>query len=455
MRFPVIGAIVCGSWMSGALFAPFGCGARPMSAERSAVPDAEVSLSHTEPVAPVAPQPPEDSATQPDAGSAEPAAAEAPRPPGLDLVRMSQSDAAILAPAAGGTAQLTLDPDLQKTALQLMSMRHVPEGAVVVIDVATGRLLAYASHVESSARRDLCIEATAPSASVFKIVTAAALVEDAHLGTETQQCYSGGEQRINAIDLVDDPRRDKACATLASALGRSINTVFARLAKTYLSPAQLEAMARRFGYGEGLAFDVPVQPSALNIPVEPLEFARTAAGFWNTTLSPLQAAEMSAIVAHGGEAVQPSIVEKVVSEAGAVTWSAPETPASHRVIARDTAEQLGVMMEHTIGEGTSLHAFHDPRGAPFLPGIAVAGKTGTLTDAETHRYYSWFTGFAPSHPQPGESQVAIASLVVNGPVWRVKANVVARDVLRAYFAHRDAKGVTRPSVSSIARHRSR
>ena len=455
MRFPVIDAIVCGSWIAGVLIAPFGCGARPMSAERSAVPDAEVSLSHEVPVAPPTPQPQDDSTTQPDAGSSEPTAAEAPPPVGLDLVRMSQGDAAVLAPAAGGTAQLTLDPDLQKTALQLMSTRHVPEGAVVVIDVATGRVLAYASHVESSPRRDLCVEATAPSASVFKIVTAAALVEDAHLGTDTKQCYSGGEQRINAVDLVDDPRRDKACATLASALGRSINTVFARLAKTYLSPAQLEAMARRFGYGDGIAFDVPVQQSALNIPAEPLEFARTAAGFWNTTLSPLQAAEMSAIVAHGGEAVQPSIVEKVVSEGGAVTWSAPETPPAHRVIARETAEQLGLMMEHTIAEGTSLHAFHDARGAPFLPGIAVAGKTGTLTDAETHRYYSWFTGFAPSHAQPGESQVAIASLVVNGPVWRVKANVIARDVLRAYFAERAAKGVTRPSVSSIARHRSR
>jgi penicillin-binding protein A len=453
MRFPVTGAIVRGSrmgWMVGALCA---CAARPLSAERSAMQDAEVALSHAEPMRPIPAQAPGESASVADAGSGEASVVEAPT--GLDLVHMSQKDDAILAPAARGTAYLTLDPDLQKTALQLMSDRRVPEGAIVVIDVTTGRLLAYASHVETAPRRDLCVEATAPSASVFKIVTAAALIEDAHLGPDTKQCYSGGEQRINAADLVDDPRRDKACATLASALGRSINTVFARLANTYLSPAQLEAMARRFGYGAELAFDVPVQPSGLTIPVEPLEFARTAAGFGNTTLSPLEAAEISAIVAHGGEAVQPRIVDKIVSEAGTVAWSARETPASHRVIARETAEQLETMMERTIVEGTSLHAFHDPRGAPFLPGIAVAGKTGTLTDAETHRYYSWFTGFAPSHPQPGESQVAVASLVVNGPVWRVKANVVARDVLRAYFAERDAKGVTMPSVSSIARHRSR
>src|SRR5262249_10507312 len=154
--------------------------------------------------------------------------------------------------------------------------------------------------------------------------------------------------------------------------------------------------ARRFGYGQPLSFDVPVQPSSLRIPPEPLEFARTAAGFWNTTLSPLEAAELSAIVAREGEWVRPSVVEKGVASDGATAWAAPDSPLTHRVVARETAAQLTTMMEHTVGEGTCWRAFHDARGAAFLPGIAVAGKTGTLTDAETKRYYTWFTGFAPS-----------------------------------------------------------
>jgi cell division protein FtsI/penicillin-binding protein 2 len=335
-----------------------------------------------------------------------------------------------------------------------MNAHHLPEGAVVLMDVATGKLLVYANHVEKGPPRDLCAEATAPSASVFKIVTAAALVEDAHLGPDTKQCYSGGEQRINSVDLVDDPQRDRWCTTLAGALGRSINTVFARLAKQHLAPTQLEAMARRFGYGQPFAFDVPVQPSALHVPTEPLEFARTAAGFWNTTLSPLEAAELSAIVAREGEAVRPSVVDKVVA-ANAVAWSAPDGPVTHRVVSRETASQLAAMMEHTVSEGTSWRAFHDGKGGAFLPGVIVAGKTGTLTDAETKRYYTWFTGFAPNHPQPGVRQVAVAVLVVNGPTWQVKANVIARDVLRAYFAEHDVTGVTRPSINAIARHHKR
>jgi peptidoglycan glycosyltransferase len=371
---------------------------------------------------------------------------------GLDMSRATADDGGLVAPAEGGTARLTLDADLQRTALGLMAVRHLPEAAAVVMDVASGRLLVYASRVDQGPARDLCAEATAPSASVFKIVTAAALIEEAHLGADTKQCYSGGEQRISALDLVDDPQRDRWCATLASAMGRSINTVFARLAKEHLAPLQLDAMARRFGYAQSLAFDVPVQPSELRVPSEPLDFARTAAGFWNSTLSPLEAAEISAIVARSGEAVRPSLVDKVISSAGAVVWSAPDPPPSRRVVARETAEQLGTMMEHTVSEGTSWRAFHDLRGTAFLPGIAVAGKTGTLTDAETRRYYTWFTGFAPARPQAGARQVAVAVLVVNGPAWQIKANVLARDVLRAYFASRSVPGVSRPPIASIARH---
>ncbi|HSY22409.1 MAG TPA: penicillin-binding transpeptidase domain-containing protein [Polyangiaceae bacterium] len=375
---------------------------------------------------------------------------------GLDLLHIRPGPDGLIAPAGGGTAALTLDPELQLAATRILAAHHLPEAAVVLMDVATGRVLVYANHVEDGPLRDLCAEASAPSASVFKIVTAAALVEDAHLGVDTKECYSGGEQRIVASDLTPDPARDRWCSTLAGAMGRSINAIFARLAKEHLEPQELEVMARRFGYGEALPFDVPVQASALHVPSESLDFARTAAGFWNTTMSPLEAIEISAIVARGGETVRPSIVASVASASGAVVWSAPDAGPAHRAIAKETAEQLATMMSHTVSEGTSYRAFHDGHGSAFLPGIAVAGKTGTLTHAETRQFYTWFTGFAPMKADPEVPRVAIAVLVVNGPTWQVKANVVARDVLRAYFAANDVEGVTRPGAAStktIARHK--
>ena len=374
---------------------------------------------------------------------------------GLDLTKVGFTDDGVTAPAAENRiAILTLDAELQHTAEALMQAHHVPEASIVMIDNETGNVLVYASHIESGPARDLCAEATAPAASVFKIVTAAALVEHAHLTPDTHQCYSGGAERVNERDLVDDPRRDKWCATLGGAMGRSINTIFARLARKNLSPPQLDEMARRFGFGEPVPFDVPVQPSSVRVPTEPLEFARTAAGFWNSTLSPLEAAWMSSSVARGGEALRPMIVRDVRDARGTVLYSSPAAPPVRRFVGAETAQALTTMMEHTVNEGTSFRAFHDDRGHAFLPDIPVAGKTGTLTDAQSNRYYSWFTGFAPSHPTANTSlrSVSVAVLIVNQPTWQVKANVIAREMLRAHFAAENAPRVTKPSPNAVARH---
>jgi len=374
---------------------------------------------------------------------------------GLDLTKVSYDDTGVSAPAANKrTAHLFIDANLQKTAKALMAFHHLPEAAVVLMDVATGHVITYASHVEHGPARDLCAEATAPAASVFKVVTGAALVELAGAHADQRECYSGGEQRILESDLEPNPARDKWCVTLGGAMGRSINTVFARTALRSLQPAKLDEFARGAGFGQPLPFDVPVQASAINIPGDNVGFARTAAGFWNTTLSPLHAATISAAVARGGEMLRPAIVAEV-KDGNQVAYQAKEAQVLRRVMKQETADAVTVMMDHTVNEGTSYRAFHDIKRKPFLPGIPVAGKTGTLTDAQTQRYYTWFTGFAPSHPQPNLHQVAVSVLVVNEATWRVKANTIAREMLRAYFAAANAPMVTAPQLRPTTRDASK
>ena len=123
---------------------------------------------------------------------------------------------------------------------------------------------------------------------------------------------------------------------------------------------------------------------------------------------------------------------------------------------RETAQALTKMMEVTVSEGTSYRAFHDARRLSFLPGVVVAGKTGTLTSAQDQRFYTWFTGFAPSRPIEGMlkvPEVAVAVLVVNRPQWHVKANVLARELLREYFARQEVPGVTAPTQRQGQRER--
>ena len=391
-------------------------------------------------------------------GAALAAAAVAPAPPsiaGIDLGKIELNDQGATAPLPDRkTARLALDPTLQRTADAVMALHHLPEAAVVMMDVDTGKVLVYANHVEKGPKRDLAIEANAPAASVFKVITASSLVEHANVTPDQRECYSGGEQRITDRDLVPDAKRDRWCTTVAGAMGRSLNTVFARLALAHLKPPQLDETARALGFNAVLPFDVPVQPSTARFPEDNLGFARTAAGFWNTTLSPIHAAWLSTAIARGGEPMRPTLVTDIIDD-GKVQWTAPVGLGQKRVMKAETAHAITTMMESTVTDGTSYKAFHDGKGRSFLPGVSVAGKTGTLAEPSTQRFFTWFTGFAPSKPVVFEGKdaheaaqphkVAFAVLVVNDPKWTIKANVLAREVLRSYFAQK-VPGVTAPQL---------
>jgi len=279
-----------------------------------------------------------------------------------------------------------------------------------------------------------------PAASVFKVITGAALVELAGLKATTEQCYHGGKSRILAEELEDNPARDKWCSTLGQAMGRSINVVFGRLAQKHLKPEDLERMGGAFGFGSPIPFAVKNDAPRLKVPEGSVEFARTAAGFWNTTLSPLAAVSLGQTIAAHGVSLEPVIVDRVL-ENGRTIWQFDNKPTVlRRAVKPETAAELTRMMTETVENGSARVAFHDAKGDSYLPGIAVAGKTGTLSDNEANRYYTWFVGFAPAD-QP---EVAVAALVVNNPTWQIKAPLMARNLLRSYFAKAGRKGVTRP-----------
>ncbi len=360
---------------------------------------------------------------------------------GLDLTRLDVHPRRVSAPLSKSRqAILTLDPDLQRTATSLMKRYRTPEAGVVLMDVKSGELLVYASHLNKGPKFDVNARAEAPAASVFKVVTGSALVEMAGLSAETEQCYHGGRSGVSASELEDDPARDKWCSTLATAMGRSLNVVFARLAKKNLSVEQLTSMAGAYGFGLPVPFEAVNEPPQIALPEEPLEFARSAAGFWHTSLSPLAGVLIAQTVANEGVTLQPHIVKKIVRD-GETLFEAPTHPQIiRRAIKPETAREVTSMMVQTTKNGSAYKIFHDRKGREFLPNIVVAGKTGTLSRHKKNRHYTWFVGFAPAEAP----EVAVSALVVNTPKWRIKGPDLARDVLRAYFAAKGKPGVARP-----------
>ncbi len=359
---------------------------------------------------------------------------------GIDLLRPRYEDDGVYAPAHGErTAKLTLDKSLQQLAEQVLKHAEIPEAAVVMQDTRTGRVLVYASQTKPGNTRDLAVEASAPAASIFKIVTGSALVEHARLTPDTKQCYWGGEHRLEAANLEDNPRKDKWCATVAEAMGRSLNTVFARLSLKHLDQAKLGQTARQLGFGEPIPFDVPVSPNTITLPEDRVGFARTSAGFWNTTLSPLGAVTLATTMANRGQTLRPVIVDWV-KDGRETVHKGPSRQVLSRAESPEVAAAVTRMMEATVRDGTSYKAFHDGAGREYLPGVTVAGKTGTLTKQQTNQFYTWFVGFAPSQ----KPEVAIAVLAINKATWKTKANTVARQMLQGYFAEKGYAGVKPP-----------
>jgi cell division protein FtsI/penicillin-binding protein 2 len=187
-------------------------------------------------------------------------------------------------------------------------------------------------------------------------------------------------------------------------------------------------------------FDWPAPIGSARVPYNDLEFARAATGFRGSTLSPLGGAYLATLIARGGTGIRLRMVARTDE------FEAPREPEPLvRALSATTAYRLTRMMEVTVHSGTARTAFSDGEGRSLLPGIRVAGKTGTLRPLSGTTTTSWFVGFAPSR----KPEVAVSVLLNNGEVWHNRAAEVARDVLRAYFRGRGHPGVRDPLATDV------
>jgi cell division protein FtsI/penicillin-binding protein 2 len=368
----------------------------------------------------------------------EPAPAHAVVTLDLAAMRLDESRGRFVAPLGNEPATLTIDRRIQARLERTLRSYAVPFGAAVVLEPATGRVLALAEHSEEEpGRRGLPVRAFAPAASIFKIVTAAALLEEG-VSPEEEVCYHGGRHRLRPGLLDDDPRRDRRCATFAAAFGRSTNVVFAKLADRTLGAERLRADAERFLFNVSLPFAADVEVSRAEIGDDPFAAASAAAGFGPVRLSPLHGAVLAAIVANRGLFVPPVLVE-------GTGRPVPVLPGAWRVLDEPAGEALAEMMRRTVVDGTARRVFRRPPAS--LRGVEVAGKTGSLAERDPYRDYSWFVGFAPFD----RPEVAVAVVVANGRLWRVRAPTVAREALDAYFSGRLAEAGAGPGSLASAR----
>ncbi len=359
-----------------------------------------------------------------------------PQPRAIEVPSLAPAELQKILPGSDGFATLngpqgqrwhtTIDATVQAAIQADLDRQHVAYAAVVLIDPATGAIQAIVEHREPGdpvGETGSLTQATVPAASVFKVVTAAALL-DAGQTPDLRACYHGGLHGLDPSHVHESPR-DTQCQTLTEAFAHSTNAAFARFALRDLQPGALRTMAERLGFNHPQPADLQLGASPMVDGVTDFERAKTAPGFIGSKLSPLHGALLAAAIANDGVAMRPYLVDGDAQLPGVAR--AP-TPLGQWLPA-DQARMLRRMMRETVVQGTGRRAFGvRPRA---LRNVEIGGKTGSLNgdDPAVFRHISWFVGMAPVE-QP---RVAIAVLAVNGMQWKAKAPDLARNALATWF----------------------
>ena len=322
----------------------------------------------------------------------------------------------------------TFDADLQQFIFDSLGTSR---GAVVVIDSATGAILAMVSTPsfdpnrvtelwggliadnENSPLLNRATQGLYPPGSTFKVVTAmAALNYDpslidftfnctghAHFGGETIQCWGGTAHGI---------------VNMHRAMAVSCNGYFATLADKIGAEPIIQA-SEQLLFNSAIPFELPASTPLFPMGAEPAiyELVQTAIGQGRITATPLNMALIAAAVANGGIVMEPYLVDRVVSGFGN-TLSSTAPRSMGQLMDAQMATLLNEMMIEAVNTGTGT-----PAGLSYMQ---VAGKTGTAQNA-TGVDHSWFIGYAPA-----ENPTAALAIIIENTGGGTRASQLAGQI---------------------------
>lgn len=326
----------------------------------------------------------------------------------------------------------TLDDTLQKYADSIFKSYKPDFGAAFMFDATTGQVLALSSFEKGKpSSRSLALRATYPAASVFKVITATAAIDQAGLKPGHTIRFNGGNYTLYKKNVMSDRiNRWTRTVTLKDAFSKSLNTAFGRLALEELEPETLNEYANRFMFNQDLATDFPVEKSIALVPSEKnYELTQVASGFNKfNRLSPVVGAMIASAIVNNGKVVIPYIVDQITDSDQNVIYSG-QTLEKGQIMAEESAIKMRTMMEETVLSGTSRKSFRSLVRSKKFSEVQMGGKTGHLTGDNPKGRTDWFVGYA----YDGERRLAVATITVNEKFWTVKSSQVAQMLFRKYF----------------------
>jgi peptidoglycan glycosyltransferase len=351
----------------------------------------------------------------------------------------------------GGAVTTTLHAEAQRAAWDGLSGKV---GSVAAIEPGTGRILAqvqspsfdperlsshnskaineYYAELEADPNKPLLnrpIAKTNPPGSTFKVVTAAAALESGRFTPES--VIPGPETyRLPGTDVLLPNWTGRECGpdgkvTLAEALAISCNTAFAWLGNE-LGDDALRDQAQKFGFDE--SFETPLRVATSRFPEDPdaSQTAQSAIGQYDVRATTLQMAMVAAGIGNSGVTMRPGIVDQTSGpDLKPFDTFRPREFATS--MSSQNAADLTEMMVGVVSSGTGSSA--------RIPGVQVAGKTGTAQTSSETPSIAWFISFAPARNPVVAVAVAIEDAGTNEVSGNALAGPIARSVMQAVLAN--------------------
>ncbi|MBY8343737.1 penicillin-binding protein 2 [Streptomyces spinosirectus] len=329
----------------------------------------------------------------------------------------------------GGNVVTTLNAAAQKAAYDGLKTQG-GKGAVVALDPQTGAILALASYpsydpssfagnsttTDTKAWTKLqkknnaddpllnrALRETYPPGSTFKVVTAAAALENG--------LYTSADQKTDSplpytlpdthTELKNEGNIPCKNADMRTALQYSCNTVFGKIGAD-LGKDKMVKEAEKFGFNAEQF--TPVRSNAAVFPktMDRPQTALSSIGQFDTAATPLQMAMVASAVANDGKLMKPYMVDKLQAP-NLDTLQQTDPQELSQPLSSKNAQILQSMMETVVEKGTGTNA--------KIPGVTVGGKTGTAQHgvANSKNPYAWFISYAKM--PDGSSPVAVATVI--------------------------------------------
>ncbi|MFV0461792.1 MAG: peptidoglycan D,D-transpeptidase FtsI family protein [Nostocoides sp.] len=327
----------------------------------------------------------------------------------------------------GASLDLTLNPAAQKAAVAALGNQR---GAVVALDPHTGAILAMVSNPsynpnalashdpkkqeaawtklnddKATPMLNRSINQLYPPGSTFKLVVTAAALSSGSWNPESElpgpAVLDLPQTSVGLPNHGKVPCSATGTITLADALRTSCNPAFGYLGMQ-LGDGAVGDQAAKFGFGDALSVPLRVSTSIWPANLNQPQLAQASIGQYDVRATPLQVAMISAAIANDGVVMQPYLIAKAIADDELTVVDRARPEQLSRAVSGSVAAELTTMMESVVSNGTGT--------AAQIPGVSVAGKTGTAEHAAGKAPHAWFTGFAPAE----DPRVAVAVVVEDG-----------------------------------------